>query len=160
MTQTSKLPKISISTVSNKGSYIPLTHNVYATHKVGKITPYMCKYLDANSKIKIGLETLEYNAPMVSPTVGDVKLKHWLYFVGMDKLCPEIADMLAKQHSVDYLGNEFQIQKVPQIQLRDLTALAMCGAFCTIYVAHKTDPWSYTDDNPSFGNLDGQLLSS
>ena len=160
MTQTSKFPKISISTVSNNGSYIPLTHNVYATHKVGKITPYMCKYLDANSKVKIGLETLEYNAPMVSPTVGDVKLKHWIYFVGMDKLCPEIADMLAKQHSVDNLGNEFQIQKIPQIRLCDLTALALCGSFCSIYVGHKTTPWSYTPEDPSFDNLDEKFLLS
>lgn len=160
MTQTSKLPKISISTVSNKGSFIPLTHNVYATHKVGKITPYMCKYLDANAKVKIGLETLEYNAPMVSPTVGDVKLKHWLYFVGMDKLCPEIADMLAKQHSVDSVGNEFQVSKLPQIKLRDLTALAFSGSFCSIYVGHKTTPWSYTPANPSFNNLDEKFLLS
>lgn len=160
MTQTSKLPKISISTVSSKGSYIPLTHNIYATHKVGKITPYMTKYLDANSKVKIGLETLEYNAPMVSPTVGDVKLKHWLYFVGMDKLCPEIADMLAKQHSVDSEGNEFQVSKLPQIQLKDLTALALCGSFCSIYVAHKTTPWSYSPEDPSFGNLDEKFLLS
>ena len=83
MSQTNKLPKIQVSTVGGKRSYIPLTHDVYATHRVGKITPYMCRFFDAQSKMKTDLETLEYNAPMVSPTVGDIKFKHWTYFVGL-----------------------------------------------------------------------------
>ena len=70
MTQTSKLPKIKIMGAKNERTFIPLTHNVYATQKVGKITPYMCRFMDPNSKAKIKLETLEYNAPMVAPTVG------------------------------------------------------------------------------------------
>ena len=137
MTQTSKLPKIKITDANGKRSYIPLTHNVYATQKVGKITPYMCRFMDANAKTKINLETLEYNAPMVSPTVGDIRLKHWLYFVGLDKLCPNFANMLSKMPAVNADGGEFQVEKVPSLQLRELTALCLIGSFCTIYVRNK-----------------------
>ena len=133
MTQTSKLPKIKIMGATNKRSFIPLTHNVYATQKVGKITPYMCRFMDANAKAKIKLETLEYNAPMVAPTVGDVRLKHWLYFVGMDKLSPTFANMLSKMPSVGSNGTEFMVEHVPSIKLSDLTLLCLIGSYCTIY---------------------------
>ena len=101
MTQTSKLPKIKIMGATGKRTFIPLSHNIYSTQKVGKITPYMCRFMDPNSKAKINLETLEYNAPMVAPTVGDIRLKHWLYFVGLDKLSPQLANMLSKMPSVN-----------------------------------------------------------
>lgn len=133
MTQTSKLPKIKIMGATNKRSFIPLTHNVYATQKVGKITPYMCRFMDANSKAKVKLETLEYNAPMVAPTVGDVRLKHWLYFVGLDKLSPTFANMLSKMPSVGSNGTEFMVEHVPSIMLSDLTLLCLIGSYCTIY---------------------------
>lgn len=137
MTQTNKLPKIKIFGANGKKTYIPLTHNVYATQKVGRIVPYMVRFMDANGKSKINLETLEYNSPMLSPTVGDIRLKHWLYFVGLDKLCPELANMLAKQTAVKYDGSEFMITEVPHMKLCWLTALCMIGAFCTVYISEK-----------------------
>lgn len=137
MSQTSKLPKIKITSATGKRCYIPLTHNVYSTQKVGKITPYMCRFMDANAKAKINLETLEYNAPMVSPTVGNIKLKHWLYFVGLDKLSPVFANMFAKMPAVNSDAGEYQVEKVPSLELRELTALCLIGSFCTIYVRNK-----------------------
>ena len=137
MTQTNKLPKIKIFGANGKKTYIPLKHNVYATQKVGRIVPYMVRFMDANSKSKINLETLEYNSPMVSPTVGDIRLKHWLYFVGLDKLCPELANMLAKQTAVKYDGSEFMITEVPHMKLCWLTAMCMIGAFCTVYISES-----------------------
>lgn len=133
MTQTNKLPKIKIFGANGKKTFIPLKHNVYATQKVGRVVPYMVRFMDANSKSRINLETLEYNSPMVSPTVGDIRLKHWLYFVGMDKLCPELANMLSKMPAVKYDGSEFNITEVPHLRLCWLTALCMIGSFCTVY---------------------------
>lgn len=153
MTQTSKLPKIKIMGANGKRSYIPLTHNVYATQKVGKITPYMCRFMDANSKAKIKLETLEYNAPMVAPTVGDIRLKHWLYFVGLDKLSPTFANMLSKMPSVNAGGTEFQIEHVPQMKLCDLTTLCLIGAYCTVYSMDK-----YSSSQPSVYNAAGSYV--
>ena len=147
MTQTSKLQKIKIVGATGKRTFIPLSHNIYSTQKVGKITPYMCRFMDSNSKAKINLETLEYNAPMVAPTVGDIRLKHWLYFVGLDKLSPQFANMLSKMPAVNAGGNEFSIQHVPSIDLRDLTTLCLIGSYCTIYFRDKYDaPDSVTRD--------------
>lgn len=137
MSQTSKLPKIKIMGATGKRTFIPLSHNVYATQKVGKITPYMCRFMDANSKAKINLETLEYNSPMVAPTVGDIRLKHWLYFVGMDKLSPQLANMLSKMPAVNSSGAEFSVEHVPSIDLRDLTTLCLIGSYCTVYARDK-----------------------
>lgn len=144
MSQTNKLPKIQVSTVGGTRSYIPLTHDVYATHRVGKITPYMCRFFDAQSKMKVDLETLEYNAPMVSPTVGDIKFKHWTYFVGLDKLCPTFAELLAKNPTVLSNLEEYVQQYVPQISWRYLSMLALIGSFCTVYYTvdykNQSDP--------------------
>lgn len=133
MTQNNKLPKIKIATVAGKKTYIPLKHTVNATQRIGKITPYMMRFMDANSKVKINLETLEYNAPMVSPTVGDIYLKHWIYFVGLDKLSHDFVEMFTKQNNVDNLGREFVHTKVPRMRLSEMTMLCFTGAFCTIY---------------------------
>ena len=137
MSQTSKLPKIKIMGANGKRTFIPLTHNVYSTQKVGKITPYMCRFMDSNSKAKINLETLEYNAPMVAPTVGDIRLKHWLYFVGLDKLSPQLANMLSKMPAVNASGTEFSVEHVLSIDLRDLTTLCLIGSYCTVYARDK-----------------------
>ena len=104
MAQTSVLPKIKLFGTPKESNYIPLEHNVYATQRVGKITPYMCRWADANSTNKINLETLNYMAPMVSPTVGDIRLKHWLYFIGVDKLIPNLAAMFAREKAIDGTG--------------------------------------------------------
>lgn len=138
MTQTSKLPKIKIMGANGKKTYIPLKHNVYATQKVGRVVPYMARFMDANAKSKISLETLEYNAPMVAPTVGDIRLKHWLYFVGLDKLAPEFANMLSKMPAVKYDGTEFDITQVPHMRICWLTALCMIGAHVSVYHSCKT----------------------
>lgn len=141
------LPKIKIMGTKNKKSYIPLTHNVYSTQRVGRVVPYMVRQMDANAKSEIDLETLNYMAPMVSPTVGDIRLKHWLYWVGMDKLSPVIANMFAKQKAVKYDGSEFDVTQVPHIELHYLSSLCLIGAYCTIYVRDKTSnaltplPW-------------------
>ena len=147
MTQTSKLPKIKIATVAGKKTYIPLKHAVNATQRVGKITPYMTRFMDANAKVKINLETLEYNAPMVSPTVGDVYLKHWIYFVGLDKLSHDFVEMFTKQTNVGIYGREFVHTKVPRMRLSELTMLCMTGAFCTIYFGFNPTTYMLVDSD-------------
>ena len=148
MAQTSVLPKIKLFGTPKELNYIPLEHNVYATQRVGKITPYMCRWADANSTNKINLETLNYMAPMVSPTVGDIRLKHWLYFIGVDKLIPNLAAMFAREKAIDGTGHEYEITKVPHMSLQYLTALCLIGSFCTVYVKyHKKSglhvpPWT------------------
>lgn len=137
MSQTSVLPKIKITDAVGKKSYIPLEHNVYSTQRVGKIVPYMVKYVDANGKHKIDLETLNYMAPMVAPTVGDIRLKHWLYWIPFSRLSENLANMLAKQKAVKYDGSEFDVHSVPNIRLDHLTMLCMIGSFCTIYYKDK-----------------------
>lgn len=138
MAQTSVLPKIKITDAVGKKSFIPLEHNVYATQRVGKIVPYMVKYVDANGKHKIDLETLNYMAPMIAPTVGDIRLKHWLYWIPFSRLSENLANMFAKQKAVKYDGSEFDVTKVPHIELCYLTTLCLIGSFCTIYLKdHK-----------------------
>ena len=41
MAQTSVLPKIKLFGTPKESNYVPLEHNVYATQRVGKITPYV-----------------------------------------------------------------------------------------------------------------------
>ena len=149
MTQNNKLPKIKIATVAGKKTYIPLKHTVNATQRIGKITPYMMRFMDANSKVKINLETLEYNSPMVSPTVGDIYLKHWIYFVGLDKLSHDFVEMFTKQNNVDNLGREFVHTKVPRMRLSELTMLCMTGAFCTIYSGFDPNTFMLPDSGSS-----------
>ena len=139
MALTSKTPKIKVMGVDSKKSYIPLEHNVYATQRVGRVVPYMARYCDANGKHKIDLETLNYMAPMIAPTVGDIRLKHWLYWIGFDRLSPTLANLFAKQKAVLYDGSEFDVTKVPYISLSLLTMLCLTGSFCTIYVRDKVD---------------------
>ena len=134
MGQTSKLPQIQVSSSNGKRNYMPLKHDVYATHRVGKIVPYMCRFFDANSKEKVNCETLEYNAPMVGPTVGDVKFKQWHYFVGLDKILPNFAEMFAKNPDLMWNLEQFVKSKVPQISLKYLSMLCLVGSYCTCYV--------------------------
>lgn len=141
MAQTSLLPKIKITDAVGKKSYIPLEHNVYATQRVGKIVPYMCKYVDANGKHKIDLETLNYMSPMIAPTVGDIRLKHWLYWIPFSRLSENLGNMFAKQKAVKYDGSEFDVTKVPNISLAYLSTLCLIGSFCTLYLKdHKKAP--------------------
>lgn len=149
MPQNNKLPKIKIATVAGKKTYIPLKHTVNATQRVGKITPYMTRFMDANSKVKINLETLEYNAPMVSPTVGDIYLKHWIYFVGLDKLSHDFVEMFTKQTNVSRSGTEFVHTQVPRIRLSELTMLCMTGAFCTVYFGYNPNTYMLVDSDSS-----------
>lgn len=142
MAQNSKMPKIQISAVGGKKSYQPLKHDVYATHRVGKIVPYMCRFMDAGTKTKVDLETLEYNAPMVGPTVGDVKFKQWHYFVGLDKLLPNFSEMFAKNPDILGNGEMWTKSKVPQISLRYLSMLSLIGAHCTCYYSVSQQPFS------------------
>lgn len=142
MAQTSKMPRIQVSAVGGKRGYIPLKHDVYATHRVGKIVPYMCRFFDADGKVKVDLETLEYNAPMVGPTVGDVKFKQWHYFVGLDKILPNFAEMFAKNPDLNWNLEQYVKTKVPQISLRFLSMLALIGSYCTVYVTRTTNPWT------------------
>lgn len=137
MAQTSILPKIKVTDAVGKKSYIPLEHNVYATQRVGKIVPYMIKYVDANGKHKIDLETLNYMAPMVAPTVGDIRLKHWLYWIPFSRLSENLGNMFAKQKAVKYDGSEFDVTRVPYIELHYLSTLCLIGSFCTLYIKDK-----------------------
>lgn len=146
---TSILPKIKVMGVEGKKSYIPLDHNVYSTQRVGRVVPYMVRMCDANGKHKIDLETLNYMAPMIAPTVGDIRLKHWLYWIGFDKLSPVLANMFAKQSAVKYDGSEFDVTRVPYIELCYLSTLCLIGSFCTIYFRDKR--------NGSVGGVDVNL---
>ena len=130
----SKLPKIKVMGADGKKTYIPLEHNVYATQRVGRVVPYMTRFCDANGKHKIDLETLNYMAPMICPTVGDIRLKHWLYWIPLDRLSPNFANMFAKKPAVKYDGTEFDVTKVPHIELCYLSMLCLIGSFCSIYV--------------------------
>lgn len=136
---TSIFPKIKIANVGGKKTYIPLEHNVYATQRVGRVVPYMTRFCDAKEKHKIDLETLNYMAPMISPTVGDIRLKHWLYFVPLEKMSKTLGNMFARQTAVKYDGTEFNVTQVPHLKLCYLTMLCMIGSFCTIYVKDKNN---------------------
>lgn len=138
MSQTSVLPKIKVFNAEGKKTYIPLEHNVYATQRVGRVVPYMTRYCDAGGKHKIDLETLNYMAPMIAPTIGDIRLKHWLYWIPLSRLSENFANMFAKQKAVKYDGSEFEVTKVPHIELHYLSTLCLIGSFCTIYIKdHK-----------------------
>lgn len=137
MALTSKLPKIKVFNAEGKKTYIPLDHNVYATQRVGRVVPYMTRFCDANGKHKIDLETLNYMAPMIAPTVGDIRLKHWLYWIPLARLSENFANMFAKQPAVKYDATEFDVTKVPHIDLHYLTTLCLIGSFCTIYLKDK-----------------------
>lgn len=140
MSLTSKLPKIKVFNAEGKKTYIPLEHNVYATQRVGRVVPYMTRFCDANGKHKIDLETLNYMAPMIAPTVGDIRLKHWLYWIPLARLSENFANMFSKQSAVKYDGSEFDVTKVPYIQLHYLSTLCLIGSFCTIYIKdHQTN---------------------
>ena len=137
MALTSILPKIKVFNAEGKKTYIPLDHNVYATQRVGRVVPYMTRYCDASGKHKIDLETLNYMSPMIAPTVGDIRLKHWLYWIPLARLSENFANMFAKQSAVKYDGSEFDVTKVPHIELHYLTTLCLIGSFCTIYCKDK-----------------------
>lgn len=137
MALTSVLPKIKVADVDGKKAYIPLEHNVYATQRVGRVVPYMTRWVDANGKHKIDLETLNYMSPMIAPTVGDIRLKHWLYWIPLDRLSPVFANMFSKQKAVKSDGTEMDVTQVPYMELHYLSTLCLIGSFCTIYFKDK-----------------------
>lgn len=152
MSLTSVMPKIKVMNAEGKKSYIPLEHNVYSTQRVGRVVPYMVRFADAGGKHQIDLETLNYMAPMVAPTVGDVRLKHWLYWIPLSRLSENFANMFSKQKAVKYDGSEFDVTNVPHIELKYLTTLCLIGSFCTIYIrdkkaANSSDPQKWRDGN-------------
>lgn len=142
--RTNNLGDVALSTASRKREKFNLTHDVNTTCGFGETQPLVCRLLPPNTKTTCGVESLVRLAPMLSPTFGRMNLKFWHYFVGMSDLGPRFAAMMA-QEPISRGSLTYKPTVVPNISLKYLSSLVLCGAFCTIYQCSSDN--SQTDDS-------------
>lgn len=136
--QNNKVGKIAVANAGHKRSRFNNAHDVNTTASFGDLQPLMCKRMEANSKATLDIESLVRLAPLVAPTFGRMSYKTWSMFVPFDEVYPNWDAMQARTtiSRVGKLGaTEFVPQQVPTISVKQLTALCLLGARCSIWRA-------------------------
>lgn len=130
--KTNNLGKVSISASKRKRARFNLSHDVNTTCGFGEVQPLMCRHLVPNSKLVVDPKQLVRLAPMVAPTFGRMRLQSFASFVPFSDLSENFAAMMA-QTSISRGGKTFVPQRVPSMELCNLSALCLVGAQITIY---------------------------
>lgn len=130
--KTNNLGKVSIAASKRKRARFNLSHDVNTTCGFGEVQPLMCRHMSPNSKLVVDPKQLVRLAPMVAPTFGRMRFQSFASFVPFSDLSENFAAMMA-QTSVSRGGKTFVPQRVPSMELCNLSALCLVGAQITIY---------------------------
>lgn len=132
--QNQRLPKVAMAKTAIKRSRFNFSHDVNTTADFGVVQPSTCKYIVGNSKTTLSTESLTRLAPMVAPTFGRMKLKHWHYFVECSDVCEQWKSFLAREPIYSpIIGSTYVPRDLPTAFLSSLSALCFVGARVTFY---------------------------
>ena len=142
--------KIAVHSSLRKREKFNFSHDVNTTADFGDCQPLMCRMVQANSKSKVGLESLVRLAPMLDPTFGRISYKSWHYFVRMTDLTRNFTALMSQTSVTRKNGSEFKPTRLPHMNLGELSAMILFGAHCTIWQRKGGNPDNI--DEPDSGD--------
>lgn len=134
MSSTRKLGKVEISRPKIKSSDFPVSHSVQTTFELGALHPIHCNFMVPNASIRLQPSELVRCAPFAGPTVGRIKCKTFTHFVGISELWKNWESFLTQRPVAFSNGSTITPYRIPTVSLKYLSALALWGAKCSLWV--------------------------
>lgn len=124
---------VKLENVNYKKSKFNYSSTLNTSCNIGYMHPAKCQFLQPNSYSVVRAEELIRLAPLVAPTYAKQKLKNWFYYVPLADVCPNYEYMMTKKQA-NYNGTVFDVDALPAMRRKDLTAWLLTGSKCTLYV--------------------------
>lgn len=131
-----KIGNVKVATSQRGNSYFDFSHDVNTTCGFAETQAVAFQPMMPGSKVDIDIKSLIRVAPMLVPTFGRLKYKTWANFVGFSDLSENFSAFLA-QRPVARGSKSFVPSAIPSLPIRYLTAMCLCGSFCTVYANNK-----------------------